>query len=41
MEALSTIEQIVRDFLVFVVAMTAILAALLVIISRMSNDNPL
>jgi hypothetical protein len=41
MEALSTIEQIVRDFLIFVVAMAAILAALLVIISRMPNDNPL
>jgi hypothetical protein len=41
MEALSAIERIVRDLLVFVVAMSAILAALLVIISRMPNDNPL
>jgi hypothetical protein len=41
MEALSAIERIVRDLLVFVVAMSAILAALLVIVSRMPNDNPL
>jgi hypothetical protein len=41
MEALSAIEQIVRDLLIFIVAMTAILAALIVIISRMPDDNPL
>ena len=41
MEALSAIERIVRDLLVFIVAMSAILAALLVIISRMPDDNPL
>jgi hypothetical protein len=41
MGALSAIERIVRDLLVFIVAMSAILAALLVIISRMPNDNPL
>jgi hypothetical protein len=41
MEALSAIERILRDLLVFVVAMAAILAALMVIISRMPNDNPL
>ena len=41
METLSAIEQILRDLLVFIVAMSAILAALLVIISRMPNDNPL
>jgi hypothetical protein len=41
MEALSAIERIVRDLLVFVVAMSVVLAALLVIISRMPNDNPL
>jgi hypothetical protein len=41
MEALSEFERILRDLLVFIVAMTAILAALLVIISRMPNDNPL
>jgi nucleoside recognition membrane protein YjiH len=41
MEALSTVERIIRDLLIFVVAMTAVLGALLVIISRMPNDNPL
>ena len=41
MEALSAIERIVRDLLVFVVAMSVVLAALLVIISRMPNNNPL
>jgi hypothetical protein len=38
MEALSAIERIVRDLLVFIIAMSA---TLLVIISRMPNDNPL
>jgi hypothetical protein len=41
MEALSAIERIIRDLLVFVVAMSMVLAALTVIISRMPNDNPL
>jgi hypothetical protein len=41
MEALNAVEQIVRDLLVFIVAMTVVLGALLVIISRMPNDNPL
>ena len=41
METLSAFEQILRDLLVFVVAMTVVLAALVVIISRMPNDNPL
>jgi hypothetical protein len=41
MEALSTFEQILRDLLIFIVAMSVVLAALLVIISRMPNDNPL
>jgi hypothetical protein len=41
MEALSEVEQILRDLLVFIVAMSAILAALIVIISRMPDDNPL
>jgi hypothetical protein len=41
MEALSAVERIIRDLLVFVVAMTVVLAALLVIISRMPNENPL
>ena len=38
MEALSAVEQIIRDLLVFVVAMSVVLAALMVIISRMPND---
>ena len=41
MEALNAVERIIRDLLVFVVAMSVVLAALLVIISRMPNDNPL
>ena len=41
MEALNAVERIIRDLLIFVVAMSAILAALLVVISRMPNDNPL
>ena len=41
MEALNTVERIVRDLLVFVVAMSVVLAALLVIISRLPDDNPL
>jgi hypothetical protein len=41
METLSAVERIIRDLLVFVVAMTVVLSALIVIISRMPNDNPL
>src|SRR5580704_4207379 len=41
MEALSAFELILRDLLIFIVAMSVVLAALLVIISRMPNDNPL
>jgi hypothetical protein len=41
MEALNAVERIIRDLLIFVVAMTAVLGALLVIISRMPSDNPL
>jgi hypothetical protein len=41
MEALSEVEHIIRDLLIFVVAMSAVLGALLVVISRMPNDNPL
>ena len=41
MEALNAVERIVRDLLVFVVAMSVVLAALLVIISRLPDDNPL
>ena len=41
MDALASIEAIVRDLLIFVAAMSAILVALLVIVSRMPDDNPL
>ncbi|HXZ16460.1 MAG TPA: hypothetical protein VEH77_10890 [Roseiarcus sp.] len=41
MDALNSLEAIVRDLLIFVVAMTALLIALLVIVSRMPDDNPL
>jgi hypothetical protein len=41
MDALSSIEAIIRDLLIFVVAMTALLIALLIIVSRMPDDNPL
>lgn len=38
---LSTIEAIVRDLLIFVVAMTGLLIALIVIVSILPADNPL
>ncbi len=41
MDALSSIEAIVRDLLVFLFAMSALFGALLVIVSRMAADNPL
>ncbi|MGC2783556.1 MAG: hypothetical protein WA397_06930 [Roseiarcus sp.] len=41
MQALNAVEHIIRDLLVFIVAMAVVLAALLVIISRMPNDNTL
>jgi hypothetical protein len=41
MGTLSAFEQILRDLLIFAVAMSVVLGALLVIISRMPNDNPL
>ena len=41
MNALASFEAIIRDLLVFVVAMSALLVALLVIVSRMPDDNPL
>jgi hypothetical protein len=41
MEALNAVERLIRDLLVFFVAMTAVLGSLLMIISRMPNDNPL
>ena len=41
MGTLSDIEAIIRDLLVFVVAMSALLVVFLVIVSRMPDDNPL
>jgi len=41
MDAFSSLEAIVRDLLIFVFAMSALLVALLVIVSRMPDDNPL
>ena len=41
MDTLSNIEAIIRDLLVFVVAMSALLVVFLVIVSRMPDDNPL
>ncbi len=38
---MDSIEAIIRDLLIFVVAMTALLIALLVIVSRMPDNNPL
>lgn len=38
---LSQITAIVRDLLIFVAVMTALLVALLVIVARMPSDNPL
>jgi len=39
--ALSAIEEIVRDLLIFVAVMTALLIALVVIISLLPDENPL
>ncbi len=41
MDTLSTIENIIRDLLIFVAAMVALLIILIVVVSKMSNDNPL
>jgi hypothetical protein len=41
MGLLSTIAEIIRDLLIFVVAMTALLIALIVVVSKMPDDNPL
>ena len=37
----STIEAIVRDLLIFVIAMTGLLIALVVIVSLLPSENPL
>jgi hypothetical protein len=41
MGLLSAVTEIVRDLLIFVVAMTALLIVLIVVVARMPNDNPL
>jgi branched-subunit amino acid permease len=41
MTALSTIEEIVRDLLIFVVVLTALLIGLIVVVANMPADNPL
>jgi hypothetical protein len=41
MGLLSTVADIIRDLLIFVVAMTALLIVLIVVVSRMPDDNPL
>ena len=41
MGLLSAIAEIIRDLLIFVVAMTALLIALIVVVSKMPADNPL
>ncbi len=38
---LSSIAEIVRDLLIFIAVMTALLIALIVIVSRMPDQNPL
>src|ERR1700683_1732828 len=38
---LSAIAEIIKDLLIFVVAMFALLIALIVVVSRMPDDNPL
>jgi hypothetical protein len=41
MELLSTIAQIIRDLLIFVAVMTGMLIALVVVVSKMPDSNPL
>jgi hypothetical protein len=41
MGILSAIAEIIRDLLIFVVAMTALLIVLIVVVSKMPNENPL
>jgi hypothetical protein len=40
-DILSTISEIIRDLLIFVVVMTAMLIVLIVVISRLPDENPL
>jgi hypothetical protein len=41
MAMLSTIAEIIRDLLIFVVVIAALLIALVVVISKMPDTNPL
>jgi hypothetical protein len=41
MELLTAITEIIRDLLIFVAVMTALLIVLIVIVSRMPDSNPL
>ena len=41
MELLTAITEIIRDLLIFVAAMTALLIALIVIVAKMPDANPL
>jgi hypothetical protein len=41
MEVLSTIAEIIRDLLIFVAVMTALLVILLIVVSKMPDSNPL
>src|SRR5580700_7686627 len=41
MDVLSLIAEIVKDLLIFVVVMFALLIALIVVVSKMPDDNPL
>ena len=41
MELLSSIAEIIRDLLIFVAVMTALLIALIIVVSNMPDTNPL
>jgi hypothetical protein len=41
MELLSSIAEIIRDLLIFVAVMTALLIALIIVVSKMPDNNPL
>jgi hypothetical protein len=41
MSVLLTVAEIIRDLMIFVVAMTALLIVLIVVVSKMPDDNPL
>ncbi len=41
MDFLSTVAEIVRDLLIFTGAMTIFLVVLLIVVSKLPNDNPL